>query len=719
MKGDNKRKCTYFRKGHRGYKRLMNDDTSSETEHPTIWSKRLSHDEFSRIAQTGPDGYTYTVNDQHHAPANVKLLRPTVPNTPELVAERAAAPEGTGEMRYLGRDKTIAMFNDFVSMHKTDNNCDNLQIKLNNEVKFGVVWKWTLCCSSCKFISKEYKLYEECESSSRGPKSAAPNIGLQAGLKESTIGPTKARLILAAMNTPPPCRSSMQKASRKVGEVICKLNDEDMSSKIEDIKKLNQSRGLPANNPINIQVDGRYNSYVMGSRRKPGQNASQVIGIAREDMTDEHKILSMYIDNKLCWTGAWLAGKGYDVQCPGDHPNCTANIKQCEPLGEARLGYHIGKELSLHQLLVQHITCDGDSTSSLEVERAQQEMLMPNWKLTRLADRNHKAQCQFRAGRKAEFSNNMFPAPTQTERNEYKKAFSADLKKRAALIIESLYKKYTGDSNKITSKLPLIVDTLLLCYQGDCSRCRNMVTMCSGGVHTSWWARSQDLKIMNLKRGDIHMDEEDEQFTRILLQMQLSIESYKEFKLHTSTQSCEAANRSISACLPKNVTYCRDFRARVATAVHRINNKVGNSLHLKLDALGAPITSGSRTAKALKQIQHMSNYHKKYQKEKMVKKRQAFMRAKRAKEFHLNRRIRNVCTDYNKDHLNKTPSCSHLTRKMKEQPPKKSKQRSDHSYCRKSVLPDDHSYGRPPRPAARIPTKKPPRNTKKPNPGKS
>ena len=720
MKGKYKKKSTFFKKGNKDQKRLTGDDVSSVITPPTIWSKRLSHDEFCRVAQTGPDGYTYTVNDHHHAPANVKLLRPTVPNTPELVVERAAAPEGTGEMRLLGRDRTIAMFNDFIQSHSRDNECNNLQVKLNNEIKVGLCWKWTLCCSTCKFVSKEYKLYEECQSSNRGPKYAAPNIGLQAGLKESTIGSTKARLILAATNTPPPARNSMQKASRKVGEVICKLNDEDMSNRIEEMKKLNEDRGLPANNPINIQVDGRYNSYVMGSRRKPGQNASQVIGIAREDMTDDHKILAMYIDNKLCWTGAWLAGKGYDVRCPGDHHNCTANVKHCEPLGEARFGYHVGKELSLHQVLVKHITCDGDSTSSLQVERAQQDMLMPNWKLTRLADRNHKGQCQYRTGLKAEFSNNMFPAPTQAERNECKKSFSADLKKRAALVIETLYKKHAGDTNIITSKLQNIVDTIILCYQGDCSRCRNMTTMCSGGVTTSWWARSQDLRQSNLHRGDIHMDEEDEKFTRVLLEMQLSVQSYKEFKLHTSTQSCEAANRSISACLPKNVTFCRDFRARASTAVHRINNNIGNSLHMKLDALGAPITPGSRTAKALKKIQHASDYYQKYQKELAVKKRQASVRARRTKEYYLHKKHKKACTDYNKDQLNKNASCTPaLIRKSKEQPPKKIIKHKDHPYCRKSVLSDDHTYGRPPRPAARKPTKKSPTNKRKPNDDKS
>ncbi|CAC5370246.1 unnamed protein product [Mytilus coruscus] len=55
-----------------------------------------------------------------------------------------------------------------------------------------------------------------------------------------------------------------------------------------------------------------------------GQNASQAIGIACENETDNHDIIGFHLVNKLCWVGAWLRGKGYDVECP-NHEYCTAN----------------------------------------------------------------------------------------------------------------------------------------------------------------------------------------------------------------------------------------------------------------------------------------------------------------------------------------------------------------------------------------------------------
>ncbi|VDI66557.1 Hypothetical predicted protein [Mytilus galloprovincialis] len=68
-----------------------------------------------------------------------------------------------------------------------------------------------------------------------------------------------------------------------------------------------------------------------------GQNASQVIGIACENETDNHDIIGFHLVNKLCWVGAWLRGKGYDIECP-NHEYCTSNTNRHDPLSEKDLG---------------------------------------------------------------------------------------------------------------------------------------------------------------------------------------------------------------------------------------------------------------------------------------------------------------------------------------------------------------------------------------------
>ncbi|OWF35129.1 hypothetical protein KP79_PYT26098 [Mizuhopecten yessoensis] len=53
-------------------------------------------------------------------------------------------------------------------------------------------------------------------------------------------------------------------------------------------------------------------------------------------------LVARTLQNKLCWTGAWLRGKGYDVNCPGarGHPDCTANTDRYDGLSAPLVIYN-------------------------------------------------------------------------------------------------------------------------------------------------------------------------------------------------------------------------------------------------------------------------------------------------------------------------------------------------------------------------------------------
>ena len=141
----------------------------------------------------------------------------------------------------------------------------------------------------------------------------------------------------------------------------------------------------------------------IASRRKPGQNASQAIGIACETMTDRKFIIQACFQNKLCWTGAWLKGKGIEVKCPGGQPECTANLSAFAPLSEYEMGREIGTQLAHQGMLVKYATTDGDVRSAEGIDHAL-KVLHPMWKLQRLADPTHLGQSQFRQCNRANFS---------------------------------------------------------------------------------------------------------------------------------------------------------------------------------------------------------------------------------------------------------------------------------------------------------------------------
>ena len=109
-------------------------------------------------------------------------------------------------------------------------------------------------------------------------------------------------------------------------------------------------------------------------------------------------------------------------------------------------------------------------------------------------------------------------------------------------------------------------------------------------------------------------------------------------KFGTNTQKCEAVNRGISSSLPKNVNFSRNATARVASAVHRMNNGLADSIHKKLEELGCPITKGGRAAATLKAMQREKEYIKRYKNTRKCKQRQLKSRFVRAKSYYQQKR---------------------------------------------------------------------------------
>ena len=97
---------------------------------------------------------------------------------------------------------------------------------------------------------------------------------------------------------------------------------------------MNQKHGVENGNALSVGLDTRYNSTGITSRKKLGQASSQGIGLAVETTSDKKYIVGVFMQNKLCWTGAWLRNKGFDVECPGGHADCTANLSGTAPISE-------------------------------------------------------------------------------------------------------------------------------------------------------------------------------------------------------------------------------------------------------------------------------------------------------------------------------------------------------------------------------------------------
>lgn len=183
---------------------------------------------------------------------------------------------------------------------------------------------------------------------------------------------------------------------------------------------------------------------------------------------------------------------------------------------------------------------------------------------------------------KVKFSSTFFPRTTAEIRNDQKKNLALDIKHRCHKIYSSMYKKYEGQTQEISIRMPRIIETTLDCYSGTCRNCRKYSMVCGGPGRDTWWDKSRNLKRVGLKH--LNVTEHDWQLLRDILKLRLGPDALHLTKTNLNTNKNEGSNRGLSASLPKNVNFSRNAPARACSVVHRLNNGAAKSLLLKLQA---------------------------------------------------------------------------------------------------------------------------------------
>ena len=656
MKGDKARQATQFKKNQTGPNRrfIANLDTPGTDAEPTPstssgstgW-KRLSSDMYSMVTKTGFDGECVTVPDCDGNTGTAKILRPkSSTGGPDL--KKMKKEDELKGMRLVDNEEMLKMMNDVYRYHtKEAKDCTNPDFTIAKQTKWGLCWKYTLMCKTCNLQSTEYKLYKEIKTNLPGSNPAAPNYSLAVGLQDMPIGNTKARLLIASMNVPPPAIQSMQTTSNKISKATTELNQRDMTAKIQQVKEINLERGVEDPSQLNIAMDVRYNSIQIASRRKPGQNASQAIGLAVETTSDKKYIIGAAIQNKLCWKGQWLRNKGYDVTCPDGHEDCTSNLAKPVPLSEYEMGKTLAEQFLLEEIHIKYVTTDSDGRGAAGLHDVFTDA-NPDWSVERLADPTHVAQGQFRKCQSAKFSEEMFSfRRTKAGQREAQLDLSKDVKSRCSMIYKKMMQEYAGNMTEIKKKLPKVMEATLRCYTGDCSMCRRHAIVCEGGDRKNWWNRSFHLATSKINQ--LNMTDKDKSLMLEILKMRLSEEAFMDMKLNTNTQKNEAVNRSLSVSLPKNVNFSRNLVGRVASTIHRINNTTGKSTIEKCTNVGVDLSPLAK--QSLMQMGKVEIYKRQYNKMPEVKNRRIKQLGRDINAHKRYKESGGIDTDYKKGQL--------------------------------------------------------------------
>ena len=601
---------------HKGKKLEYEQNSSSE---PFMRLKGAVFE--SRVTQES-DG-VLTILDVDQSPCPPMLLRPR-PKSPgvldDFLESTVSDPDNHTYKHYVPSLVSV-LWNSTIKEHAIERNgCDGeLEFDSIASKKWGFAWKERLKCTKCDFVGQYHTLYYEVDTSGPGRKAATINIGLQAGLMTTPISNKSFPDITINCNIIPASLSSMQHLANKVGSVIVKHSRSDMKEIRETIVVENEMCGFENPNLVNVESDARYNNPIYSSGVTPFQAGTQVVQTMCENNTKNKQIVSVFLGNKLCNVASRLRNKGIAVKCPNHNGHCTANLAEDAVIGnETEYSRQCTTELN-DTLKIANITTDGDSKSFNGVNNAQGKGA------TQLRDIRHLSNSMKRAVHNCTFSLSMFAGKNK---NNMKSRFAMDLKAWCEAELHQTFKAHKGQLIEVKKHMPNVIKSIVMCYKGFCGiHCQINSYVCAGLTSNHWH------KEFIPGNASLKMTPDDEMSVEKCISVLLGSKSLELVRFLTSTQKCEAFNRTLQRCNPKNVTHSRNFPGRAHTAIHLQNHWFGNSTLLRTKVLGAALTPGSSVIKHLKQDQYLE-VHRSKRKQLKESKQIRSMTRQRKYEMH-------------------------------------------------------------------------------------
>ena len=409
-------------------------------------------------------------------------------------------------------------------------------------------------CTTCDFINDPHKLYREIESNKRGRKRSSLNLALGASLVGSSIQAAQATEVFLGLGISPGSERNINANVAEAADIIENLADQSMASECE---------ALEGEEGVRVSEDCMYNNPVGGEPSNPYPRGtikfSHMISHPKGKNKGKHKILSFKITTKNCRKSYFEMRKGRKpLPCP-NHPGCTADIGQGEPISREAddIPYHAEK---LKNVRVGEVTTDGDCSMGTAIPDA----FGPDTKHTH--DFRHVGQSMTRCLNNLQWSDGAFGEKlTQKEKQQIKSKFNADLKWRINAEINARVERMSlemdTDSKEfydaLADSLAEIPRVCIDCVAADCDEdCTDNSEICIGGLHRRHKRNLMGERKLTLSENDIVKME------NIILCKRTGIAALQDSTPATSTQVNEATNRAVIKRVPKSVTYSRSLRGR-------------------------------------------------------------------------------------------------------------------------------------------------------------
>ena len=504
--------------------------------------------------------------------------------------------------------------------------------------RWGLAWKVVIKCTNCKnYRSREFKLYDEVESGTKGPNQAAINMGIQTGVMRQGMGNSGFCEVLTAGNIPSPSLNTMQKHAKKVGEIVTEKTQEHFEDICEKIKLYNVSIGRQEYHPVPVEVDTTYNNAMFRAGDTPFQAGTQTSTVCAEKLTGKNYIIGLKTHAKIC-----------SCSDKDEHmPDCTANLEPDSVIGdEGKYLKEIVRQVNDNGVFVGEVTMDGDSKAKERAPKIKQKR--PEIPVQPKYCTRHLTRNQEKLGHRIPWSPRMFPGSTKAKKKKLQGRFVHDLSDRVNAEFNQAHKDLDGSVEKLNEKLPKIKEAIIDCYRGDHSSCDEHSYVCTEDKR---WQRPYINTNKRLKEKAEFFREastQDLEYLREMIDMRFGENAVELTSNNSNTNKCEASMKGIKKTLPKQLNFFRNYSPRAHIAVHGMNMGPGTSTREMCSAVGAPISESSAVAKATKAMDDKKQYHSIRKKSGKYKTARSEARKKR---YALYDEKANVKEGYNNDNV--------------------------------------------------------------------
>ena len=214
------------------------------------------------------------------------------------------------------------------------------------------------------------------------------------------------------------------------------------------------------------------------------------------------------------------------------------------------------------------------------------------------------------------------PKPcTYAQRQQAKNRLSDSIAWRPEREVRTSLAKY----NEIGAKAALAkaIPAVISCYQGNHTLCIKHSLLCDG-------VRLVYEYLPKFARGNFCFSKQETDQLTTILSKRMGGEALHKTRFGLTTQKAESMNHAFATTNPKHSMTCsRNAANRDHSAIHMVNNPVGDSILKKARACGVPVSPNVLCLAALNQMNRRQAYRRRVSRSKYDKIRRAILRSQR------------------------------------------------------------------------------------------